>query len=192
MGGGKTLELILDEYRSSQRGASTAIIKPNKDKKAGSNVFTRFGQTKREIDLSLSEDPKKALEELSELILKVRSRKDGPVVIYLDEVQFLTPEHISILRKLTDESDICVKAYGLLTDFTGKLFESSKKLLEVSDSKSQIVSHCEIKNCSKIAVYNARLIDDKIVTTGPTVAIDGIDAEYMALCSAHYSSSTRE
>lgn len=188
MGGGKSLELILDEHRSSQRGATTAIIKPKKDKKAGDNVYTRFGQTKRKINLALSEDPQEALRELTELIATC-TIKAKPVVIYLDEVQFLSAEHVLVLREIVDESSICIKAYGLLTDFTGSLFESSKKLLEVCDHKSQIIAHCEIENCSKIAVYNARLVDDKVVTEGPTVAIDGIDAEYMALCSMHYTQS---
>lgn len=188
MGGGKSLELILDDYRSRHRGRTTAIIKPEIDKKAGSNVETRFGQTRRKADLLLSHDTKKSSQELLDLIASC-TIKGKPVTIYLDEVQFLTKDHVMMLREVVDDNSVTVKAYGLLTDFTGRLFEASKQFIEVADHKIQIASHCEINTCDRIAVYNARIADGKATTEGPTVAIDGIDAEYKALCSSHFMQS---
>lgn len=190
MGGGKSLELILDEFRTRRRGGATAIVKPARDKKAGRNIETRFGQTRIQVDTLLSHDPKTANIELSNVISKLKPT-NKPITLYLDEVQFLTRDHINDLRRLIDQESITVKAYGLLTDFTGTLFEASRAMIEIADLKTQIPSHCEDELCGNIAVYNARIIGGQVATSGPTIAIDGIDAEYKALCSIHYLSHAK-
>ena len=71
-----------------------------------------------------------------------------------------------------------VMCYGLKTDYMGKLFDGSKRLIELADSIREIQSMCK---CGRKAIINARYNDGKIIYDGKQIDIGGND-KYIALC----------
>ncbi|MEO8691476.1 MAG: hypothetical protein ABI397_01680 [Candidatus Saccharimonas sp.] len=188
MGSRKTLGLMLDQYRREDEfGHETLIIKPGADKKAGNNIQTRaFGGEKRSARVMAESD------EASEFVLKQIQMQPGEsknVTVYLDEVNFFTPTQIISLRKNIVDQDIAdIKMYGLLIDAFGNFFPGSEPAVKYADHIIQLESTCQNDGCNRPASRNARIVNGSIVREGPQVAIDGIDARYMALCHHDYDS----
>lgn len=198
MGGGKTLELMVDRYRKANANFPTLIAKPVKDKKASEKIRTRFGDMEQGVDLLIDED-----DDVSEIIvdtIATRRQELGRTallgrmwIVYVDEAQFLTRKQVvSLRRDIVDADRASVEAYGLTTDFQGNFFPGSEALLKLADHHQQIGSYCEYDSCNRPALFNARYENGEMVKTGPQVAIDGVDATYRALCSRHYFEGTDE
>ena len=84
---------------------------------------------------------------------------------------------VLILSKLAAKY-IPVICYGLKTNFKTELFEGSKRLLELSDSITELKSICK---CGHKAIINARIVNGKVVTDGTEIVIGG-DETYEAMC----------
>ena len=120
-----------------------------------------------------------------------------PVLDYLicDEVQFYSPAQIDQLAVLVDDHGIDVSCYGLTTDFTGRLFDGSQRLLEMADEciRLQVAALCW---CGRRGTHNARCCDGKVVYEGEQVVMgdttvgtgttDGALATYELLCRRHW------
>ena len=82
-----------------------------------------------------------------------------------DEAQFYTPEQIEQLAEVVDALRLDVFAFGLLTDFRGRLFPGTARLLELADVTEAI--QCEARCwCGNRATHNARLVDGAQVYEG--------------------------
>ena len=87
--------------------------------------------------------------------------------------------------------NIPVICYGLKTDFQSKLFNGSKRLLELSDELDELITICR---CGKRAKFNARFINDKFTLKGDTNLIDGSvnNVKYIPLCGKCYLDEKRK
>lgn len=177
---------MLDQYRREDEfGHETLIIKPGADKKAGTSIQTRaFGGEERPAYVMDKTD------KASEFVLnRIRQRVEetGLLTVYLDEVNFFTPEQVLSLRKeIVDEDIADVMMYGLLLDAFGNFFPGSETAIKYADHIIQLDGTCQNDKCDRPASRNARIVDGSIVRVGPQLAIDGIDASYMALCHHDY------
>ncbi|MCH2636206.1 MAG: thymidine kinase [Acidimicrobiales bacterium] len=107
-----------------------------------------------------------------------------------DEAQFYTDLQVEQLACVVDELDVDVYAFGLLTDFRGKLFPGSARLLELADERMelQVQARCW---CGEAATHNARLHDGVQIYDGDVVLIDdGSIAQitYELRCRSHWIS----
>jgi thymidine kinase len=105
-----------------------------------------------------------------------------------DEVQFYTPAQCEDLARV-------VYAFGLLTDFRGKLFDGTKRMLELADEHSslQVEARCW---CGARATHNARVVNGVVVYEGETVVVGdtrnsdqplfGDAVRYELLCRSHF------
>jgi thymidine kinase len=112
-----------------------------------------------------------------------------------DEVQFYTPGQCDQLARVVDELDIDVYAFGLLTDFRGRLFEGTARMLEIADVHTplQVEARCW---CGAHATHNARVVNGDVVYEGDTVMVGDTNANeaplfgdtvrYELLCRAHF------
>ena len=193
MAGGKTAEILLDEYRKRDSGWNTIIAKPEGDSKAGTRIQSRIAGG-MEAPALLIPEKVGAGEFLRREIanrLGASAVWEHPWLIYVDEAQFLSPEQVKQLATGVVDADIAtIEAYGLLNDFRGELFPGSAAFLKWADRKIQIASACERTGCGRVAAVNARLLNGIVTTEGPQKAIDGIDATYSALCRSHYLEET--
>ena len=90
---------------------------------------------------------------------------------------------------MVDDLDADVHALGLLTDFRGRLFAGSARLLELADERVevQVEARCW---CGARATQNARLVDGRQVYDGDVVVVGDTDQEaevsYELLCRRHW------
>jgi thymidine kinase len=169
MASGKTAHALMMKYNFEERGLKVLLVKPRLDTRDGVDVIrSRCG-----------------IESHCEHFEKLRSRAlENYDVIIIDEVQFLTKEEVNFLTYIVDDYGIKVFAYGLKTDFQGKLFEGSYWLLACADKIEELKTTCW---CGHKAIYNARL-DRKgnLIKDGEQIELGGND-KYLPLCRKHFN-----
>lgn len=120
--------------------------------------------------------------------LACRRAGDGELdFIVGDEAQFYEPYHADQLARVVDELGIDVHAFGLLTDFRGRLFPATARFLELADERNEL--HVESRCwCGRQATHNARLVDGEQVYEGDVVMIDdGAAVAYELRCRRHWT-----
>ena len=172
MGCSKSAQALMAKFNYEQQGYNVLLLKPDKDTRDDHDgkkfVKSRIGLEAEAVGFS----PKTNLKTLFK-----KHNKENPIgVIILDECQFCTESHINQLKELT--AYVPVLCYGLKTDFRTKLFEGSKRLIEIADSIVELKSICA---CGRKATINARLSNGRIVTRGSIIEIGG-NERYKALC----------
>lgn len=182
MGSSKTAQALMCKFNYEERGFKVLLIKSQIDKRDLDNdkivVRSRIGLFAPcetfEVDTNLFE------------FIKDRGYLSSRSVVVVDEVQFLTKEQIEQLKEASVY--VPVICYGLLTDFKTKLFEGSKRLIEIADSLHEIKTICK---CGKKANVNARMRNGKLVIDGDVVEIGGND-NYQAMCFGCYMKMREE
>lgn len=76
-------------------------------------------------------------------------------VIIIDEAQFLSNIAINTLKELSIYHNVMVFCFGLMSDFTGEMFDGTKRIIELADSIREVPCMCA--KCEKKAQYNFRL-----------------------------------
>jgi thymidine kinase len=107
-----------------------------------------------------------------------------------DEAQFYTDLQIEQLARVVDEMSADVYTFGLLTDFRGKLFPGSARLMELANERIelQVQARCW---CNEPATHNARLADGVQIYDGDVVLIDDgqiAEVTYELRCRRHWIS----
>jgi thymidine kinase len=113
-----------------------------------------------------------------------------------DEAQFYTPEQCDQLARIVDDLEVEVYAFGLITDFRGRLFDGTARLLELADERVplQVEARCW---CGSRATHNARVVNGEVVFEGETVVVGdtsdpttpplfGDIVRYELLCRRHF------
>ena len=175
MGSSKTANLLMVQYNYKEKGQNAIILKPKIDNRDGDLIVkSRIGleQSCQYVEDFLKESKGKWKPEDWE---KVNA-------ILIDEAQFITEEEADAFARIVDKHDVPVICYGLKTDFTGHLFEGSKRLLELSDVIEEIPTICW---CGKKAAFNARISNGKMVTDGKQIMLGGNES-YIPLCRKHF------
>lgn len=174
MNSGKSLELMKVAYNYEENGIYPLILKPKIDTRASGEVVSRTGLKKEAYEIGEDKN-----------ILKELIKKDKKVVL-VDEAQFLSEDIIEEIVKLSYENGISsLMFFGLKVDFRGKLFEGSKKIIEMADKIEESTSICW---CGKKARHNARVVNGTITKDGPTILVedDKNVVDYVTLCNYHY------
>ena len=170
---GKTTALLQVAHNYEEKGLKVIVIKSSIDKKGDSNIVSRLG-VERKVDILLPPTE----------TIKNKIKLDNLNCILVDEAQFLTKEQVKELWLIAKLYNIPVICYGLKTTFKGELFEGSKILFELSDVLEELVTIC---SCGHKAKFNVRKVNNKIVSTGDDVAIDGYDnVTYEPMCGKCY------
>ena len=171
MGSSKSAQALMVKFNYEQKGMTVMLVKPALDNRGDVDrpkVRSRIGL----VADCLTITPEQSFLDLFE----VYKTEHGCDCIIVDEAQFCTAAHINQLKQLT--KFVPVLCYGLLTDFTNKLFEGSKRLVELADSLREIKSVCR---CGRKSTVNARFVNGKCVDDGPVVLIGG-DESYVNMC----------
>ena len=172
MGCSKTAQALMTKFNYEQQGFNVLLMKPsidNRDDEQEKTIIkSRIGLKSEAYAFSQSEN-----------LLKLFKQKNNVKkidVLIVDECQFCKTHQIDELKQIT--RFIPVLCYGLKTNFKTKLFEGSKRLIEIADSLTELKSICE---CGKKATLNGRFINGKLATSGSEILIGG-DESYKALC----------
>ena len=179
MGSGKSFDLIRTAYNYKERGMVALVYKPETDTRDGSDecfISTRVGM---KYPAKWIRDNDNMITVLENDYVAANSMLAPVKVVIIDECQFLSEKKINEMQYFSMKYDIPIIFYGLKVDFTGHLFEGSKRILEVADNVSELKGIC---HCGQIARQNARVINGVIQKTGETVSIGGNEM-YVALCN---------
>lgn len=173
MGSSKTAQALMLKFNFTERGKNVWLLKPSIDNRDGEAfISSRIGLKEKATNITNTTS-------IMNLFFETFRGPKKLDVIICDEAQFLTETQINELRCLSGDYDIPVFCFGLRTDFTGHLFEGSRRLFEVADTFEEIKSVCK---CGNKATINARIDHKgKIVTTGPKILIGGND-KYIGMC----------
>lgn len=172
---GKSSALMQVAHNYNENDKKVVVIKSIVDTKGQDFLESRIG-LKRKVDILLKKD---------ESLAKYNDLFNDISCILVDEAQFLEPNQVQELWVITKKRDIPVICYGLKTDFRGKLFAGSKRLLELADQLEELVTICR---CGNKAKFNARSINGKYTLDGNEIVIDGSSDEikYTPLCGECY------
>ena len=176
VGSAKTLNLLAVAHNYERQGKRVLFAKPALDVRDGARTVASRAGLSREADLVLGPDA-----------TLPPARLRGVDALLVDEAQFLTEAVVDRLRERTRVPGVPVICYGLRTDFRGRLFPGSRRLLEVADTIEEVKTTCAA--CTRKAVFNLRLADGRPTTRGPRVRLGG-DGAYLPVCYAHYRAAT--
>lgn len=116
----------------------------------------------------------------------LRYRKNGLACVFVDEVHLLSQENVFDLIKIVDILNIPVRAFGLRSDFSGKVFTGSVMLLLYGDELVEVSSVCQ---CGRKATMTIRHnLRGERIYKGKQIVIGG-NIMYMSICRKHFFSS---
>ncbi len=147
MNAGKSTTLLQADFNYRERGMRTLLFTAGAHDRGGHGVIdSRLGIQARATPFDDASDLRAIAE---------AEHAAAPVAcVLVDEAQFLSAAQVHQLAWLADEAGIPVLAYGLRTDFQGKLFPGSATLLAIADALIEIKSVCE---CGRKAIMNLRV-----------------------------------
>ena len=178
MGSGKSTMALQIHHNLSATG--TGMLCSMHDR-AGAHVSSALGVSSPAVEVTPMVD-------FVELARAHRAAHGALDFMVCDEAQFYTDPQVEQLAAVVDELETDVYAFGLLTDFRGRLFPGSTRLLELADERIelQVQARCW---CGAPATHNARLIDGRQVYDGDVVVIDdgrAAEVTYELRCRAHW------
>ena len=176
MNAGKSTNLLQADFNYRERGMRTLLFTAAIDTRAATGaIASRIGLEKQAIAFDADTD-------IAAIVTAEHAQ--APVAcVLVDEAQFLSEAQVGQLAQLADIHGIPVLAYGLRTDFRGKLFPGSAALLAIADNLVELKSVCE---CGRKATMNLRVdAAGKAVAEGAQTEIGG-DDRYVALCRKHF------
>ena len=175
MNAGKSTMLLQASFNYRERGMATLLFTAAIDTRTGPGVIAS------RIGLSA---PATTFDAATDLHAVVAGTDVDCVLV--DEAQFLTRAQVWQLARVADDRGIPVLAYGLRTDFLGRLFEGSEGLLAIADVLTEIKSVCD---CGRKAIMNLRIdAAGTAVAAGAQTEIGGND-RYVSLCRRHFTAA---
>jgi thymidine kinase len=186
MGSGKSTVALQVHHNLTRRGLCGMLC--TLYDRDGTHVSSRLGVSRPAIEVAPGLD----LLELSRGMAGSEGRLD---FLVCDEVQFYEEQQIEQLAAVVDQLGADVFAYGLLTDFRGRLFDGTRRMLELADE--HVPLHVEARCwCGRRATHNARLINGAVTMEGETIVIGDTETDnerlfgdvvtYELLCRRHY------
>jgi thymidine kinase len=173
MDSAKTMNLLAVAHNYRSQGKRVVLLKPAIDDRFGRETIASRSGLEKPVDMLLA--PGDSLEP---------AEFEGLDCVLVDEAQFLSRRIIDQLRQLTLSHDVPVICYGLRTDFRSRLFEGSKRLMEVADSIEEVKVTCQF--CRRKAVFNLRMVDGRGVIEGAQIQLGGNES-YAPVCFTCYA-----
>lgn len=164
MGSGKSTLALQIHHNLALRGLGGILL--TRFDRETSAVSSRLGVSAPAVEVTASTDVLALVES--------RSAARGVDFVVADEAQFYSPEQVEQLARVVDDRGIDVYAFGLLTDFRGRLFDGTARLLELADERQEL--HVEARCwCGARATHNARLIGGRQVYEGEVVVVGDVE-----------------
>ncbi|GGI67446.1 thymidine kinase [Polymorphobacter multimanifer] len=179
MNAGKSTMLLQASFNYRERGMHTMLFTAGIDARAGAGVIaSRLGIEAAATPFGARTD---------RVAVVAAEHAAGTVhCVLIDEAPFLGAAPVWQAARIVDELGIPVLAYGLRTDFRGRLFEGSQGLLAIADVLSEIKAVCA---CGRKAIMNLRIdARGRAVAEGAQTEIGG-NERYVALCRRHFSAA---
>ena len=168
MNAGKSTVLLQVAYNYEERGMKVLLYTSSHDDRIGvGKIGSRLGLTRDAATFSPTTDFTRT------------AIPAGTACILIDEAQFLSPEQVRQLHKISHIDHLPVICFGLRSDFRGEAFPGSAALLTLADDLEEMKTICA---CARKATMVIRLDEEgRRVKEGAQVVIGGND-RYRAVC----------
>ena len=176
MNAGKSTMLLQASYNYQERGMRTVVLIAAFDERAGrGRISSRIGLSAEAIPFEPENDLYAQIE---------RMHAQAPIAcVFVDEAHFMTELHVWQLAHIVDRLGLPVMAYGLRTDFRGKLFPASRELLAIADELREVRTIC---HCGRKATMVVRLDGEgRVLREGAQIEVGG-NEKYVSLCRRHW------
>ncbi|MFJ8065579.1 thymidine kinase [Psychrobacillus sp. NPDC096426] len=175
MNSGKSIEILKVAHNYEEQNKPVLIFTPAIDTRDEvGHISSRIG-LKREATAVYDE---------TNLFELVKAHLPAPYCVLIDEVQFLSKEHVLQLTQIVDELNIPVMGFGLKNDFQNEMFEGSRYMLIYADKIEEMKTICWF--CHKKAIMNLRVDENgKPIYTGEQIHIGGNDSYYPVCRKCH-------
>lgn len=178
MNAGKSTHLLQVRHNYMENGGNVLLFTSAIDDRRGiGTVSSRIGIAADAVALKVEDDL---------LALVAAEHTDRPVTaVLVDEVQFLTPDHIRQAAAIVDDLGIPVMCYGLKNNCFGTLFsETITTLVALADQLQEIKTLC---HCGRKATMILRYDQTGgAVKSGSVVEVGGED-RYVSVCRRHWN-----
>lgn len=180
MNAGKSAQLLLARHNYEVHGFETVLFTSATDIRSGhGQISSRLGISAPARALVPSDD----LFDIVSEIPKAKSRKPK-MIVFIDEVQFLTPDQVRQASDIADDLDIPVLAYGLKNNVFGELFSPAvATVLAYADSIREIKQMC---HCGSKATMILRFDRQGLVDRSGDVVKIGAEEAYVSVCRRCY------
>ena len=179
MNAGKSTLLLQASHNYRERGLHTRLLTAALDDRYGLGRITSRIGLHAEAQAFRPDD---------DLFAQLSKQHDDTAIscVLIDEAQFLSEAQVWQLTEVVDQLGIPVMAYGLRTDFQGRLFEGARALLAWADLIKEIKTIC---HCGRKATMVVRVSEEgKVLTEGSQVEVGG-NERYVSLCRRHWKQS---
>jgi thymidine kinase len=168
---GKTEELIRRLRRAVIAKRKVQVFKPSIDMRY--NVERVTSHAGNDFEASPIEKASEILDALA----------PDTEVVGIDEVQFLGPDIVDVVKKLA-ENKIRVIVAGLDQDFRGETFGSMPVLLSIAEKVDKLQAICVV--CGEPASRTQRIVNGRPAHYHDPVVIVGASELYEARCRKHH------
>ena len=177
MNAGKSAQLLSVRHNYIENGGKVLLFTSALDDRSGTGkIASRMGIEADAYALGADEN-------IFDIVSS--SHDEAPITaVLVDEVQFMTADHVHQMSDIADYLDIPVMAYGLKNNAFGKLFSPAiEKMLALANEFNLIktVCHCGSK-ATMILKYNP---DGSVVRDGEVVETGG-ESRYISVCRPHW------
>lgn len=176
---GKSTMALQIHHNAVAAGKRCVLLTRND--RAGGVISSRIGLTQ----------PALVIDDTTDLYAELAGRIEAGArvdIVICDEAQFTTPAQVEQLADIVDVLGVEVQAFGLLTDFTTRMFPGSRRLVELADRCQQLPVDA-LCWCGRRGTHNARTVGGQMVTTGEQVVVGDVDGDtlaYEVLCRRHH------
>lgn len=180
----KSGTLLTKAYQFQESGCHVILLKPSFDTRDKGMISSR-AITKSQPCYVFDKD-----KDLFQLVYSIlggmvaKQQSLDKIVVFVDEVNFITPEQVEQLWRLTRSPyKIDVFTYGLKNTYLNEPFPSSQKLFCIADTIEEIKSMCS--RCLNKATTHLRFVDDKPVFDGETCIVGDVAGteRYESVCT---------
>ena len=180
MNAGKTTGLLQAAFNYRERGMDVLLFTAAlDDRTAKGQIASRIGLNQAAQLFAEGDD---LFARITQLCAEKSAEK--PIAcVFFDEAQFLSYDQVWQLARLVDERGLPIMAYGIRTDFQGRLFPGCQALLALADELREVKTIC---HCGRKATMVVRADQQgRAVTQGAQVEVGGND-RYVPLCRKHW------
>ena len=169
MSSSKSANLLMTAHNYQLQEKKIILMKPSLDTRSGTNLITsRVGGLEKKADIIVQPDTK-----------LLSYSYDSVTCVLVDEANLLTSSQIDELRCLTRFCPVI--CYGLRTDYSGHLFEGSRRLMELADCIEEVRTICFF--CSQKATMTLKYSPNGMIIKSGQDQIDiGGDDKYLPCC----------
>ncbi|NTF17762.1 thymidine kinase [Agrobacterium rubi] len=176
MNAGKSAQLLLARHNYDVHGFKTLLFTSATDTRSGEGLISsRLGISAPARALVPEDDLFEIVKGLSD-----HSARRPKTIVFIDEIQFLTPEQIRQASDIADDLNIPVLAYGLKNNVFGDLFSPAvATALAHADAIREIKQMC---HCGSKATMILRFDGEGRVDRSGDVVKIGAEESYVSVC----------